>query len=204
MTLRSLVGIVFALAVLTGATAARIVTTSAEGRTATLIMDYKKATMTILMPAQHMYLVRPLTMPGAPGGPSATSLGAAPNPAAAPALTKEGPAETILGYLCNKYVTHANGNTTEIWATDELGSFSAFGRGNLGGPRADRGALPPGWDKALAGQNFFPMRVVGKDANGTEKFRMEVTAVTKEKLPDEDFVPPAGFQEFDMRKMMAH
>jgi hypothetical protein len=186
----------------TRADQARIITLGEAGKTATLIMDYKNAKMTIMMPAQHMYMVRPLSLPEAPSTPrNPTDDAAAP---AAPALEKEAATDTILGYLCNKYVLHAQGITTVIWATDELGSFSALGRGNFGPQRPGRAALPQGWQKAVAGKNFFPLRVVATDANGVEKFRMEVTGVTKEKLPDEDFVPPPGYQQFDPTRMMPH
>jgi hypothetical protein len=45
------------------------------------------------------------------------------------------------------------------------------------------------------------MRVV-TSAGGKEKFRLEVTAVEKEALPDSLFAAPADWRKFDIGSMM--
>jgi hypothetical protein len=65
-----------------------------------------------------------------------------------------------------------------------------------------KGAAPQGWEQALAGKELFPLRVVGKDKSNRESFRMEVTAIQKETLPDALFTPPADYKSFDMGGMM--
>jgi hypothetical protein len=174
----------------------RIETTGADGKVAAIIMDYKSHSMMIIMPSQHMYMKRPI-----PDEVPAARTGVAAN--AADALEKTSMTETIAGYPATKYVYHGPNSVTEIWATDQLGSFSALGHGGFGGQRG-RINTPQAWEKAIKAGNFFPLRVVTKDGAGVEKVRMEVTAVVKEKLSDAEFAPPAGFQEFDFNKLMPH
>ncbi|HVU23161.1 MAG TPA: DUF4412 domain-containing protein [Opitutus sp.] len=170
-----------------------------EGRTMSMIMDTRKQEMTILMPEQHMYMVHGI--PGAAAGPAAPKDG----PPDDATLEKTGDTEKILGYNCTKYVVKEpmHHTTTELWLTDELGNFMGLGSGP--GPMGmGRRAGPPraAWEKALAGKDVFPLRVVTHDASGAEKFRLEATEVKRESQPDSLFTPPADFRKFDMGAMM--
>ena len=77
---------------------------------------------------------------------------------------------------------------------------------NQGNPMAGgrRGAASgaQGWERALAGKELFPLRVIGHDKGGKENFRMEATAINKQTLPDALFTPPADYQKLDMGGMM--
>lgn len=168
------------------------------GRTMSMIMDTQKHEMTILMPQQRMYMVHELPTPGAQ--PEHNH-----QPPDDATLEKTGETEKILGYTCTKYVVKEprQNTTTDLWLTDELGNFTGLGSGP--GPMSmGRRAGPPraAWEKALAGKDAFPLRVVTHDANGEEKFRLEATEVKRESQPDSLFTPPADFRKFDMGAMM--
>lgn len=178
-----------------------------------MIMDTTKKEMTMLMDEQKMYMV--MSMQGA--------VDAAEKKSEDVKLEKTNETEKILGYTATKYVVTDKNTDTELWLAEGLGTFMSFsnkspmGRGR-GSPAAQA------WEKALEGKDLFPLRVVGmdkggsskgkgaekskdgkgkggKEGGGNETFRMEVTAIDKSSLPDSLFVPPAGYQKFDMGGM---
>lgn len=169
----------------------------AEAGGTAMIMNGEKQEMTILMPEQRMYMVMPLKAP--PGRPAA-----ARTPTPEQKNEKTGRTETILGYSCDEYVTTDGGDTTEMWITEELGSFAGLGASNpMAGMMGGGAPATPtaGWEEALQSKGAFPLRVVSRDAKGREKFRLEARKVEPGALPDSLFVPPAGFQKFAMPAM---
>lgn len=164
--------------------------------TAAAIIDYKNQQMIVLMPQQKMYMVRPLPSTATPSSPANATVKQAA--ASGSDLTETGVTETILGYTCTKWTHTSAQGTSEIWVTDQLGTFGGLPHG--GGPGAPQQA-PQAWESALKGKNFFPLRVV-TSTGGKEKFRLEVTSVEKTSLPDSDFAAPAGWRKFDLGAMM--
>jgi hypothetical protein len=165
---------------------------STERGTASMIMDINNHQMLMLIPQQQMYMVQPIPQ--------------APQQAAGDAKAFESNVqvtttkETILGYECTKIVaTGKDGSSSEVWVTDQLGTF--FGLSPGGGGPGRRSAAPQEWEAALKGKGYFPMRVV-TTMNGTQKFKLEVTAVEKMSLPDSEFAPPEGWRKFDLGSMM--
>ncbi len=162
-----------------------------RGGAAGMIMDFKNQQMIILMAAQKMYMVRPMQMPTGSPRPEASQAPKAE-------LVDTGVKETILGYTCTKYTYTGAKETSEIWVTDQLGTFGGlFHGGGPGGPSQ----RPAAWEGALKGRAFFPMRVV-TTTSGSKTFTLEVTSVEKTSLPDSYFSAPAGWQKFDMGAMM--
>lgn len=157
-----------------------------HGINATAILDFSKNEMIMLMPSQPMYMVMPLQ------GAAEAATG---HKADDVTLEKTAITEKILGYTCTKYLAKSQDSVTEIWATEELGSFQGLG-GAMGKTKAT-----PSWEKALVGKNFFPLRVVASDGQKTQ-FRMEATAVQAKTLPASHFAPPEGYRKFDMGGMM--
>jgi len=165
-----------------------------------VIINPAKQQMIMLMTEEKMYMVQ------------STAGNAGANETADKSQTsfeKTGTTEKILGYDCTKYIVKDKDSTTEIWATEELGAFMGTGPdsgggggGGMFGGRNGSGSGGKAWEAAIAGKNFFPLRVVGKNSRGKETTRMEVTAVEKTSLPASDFAPPAGFEKFDMEAMM--
>lgn len=161
--------------------------------TMSMIRDSKNQQMIILMAQQRMYMVQPIPQSGySPAAQPAA-------PAHGATLKETGEKETILGYLCTKYTESGPDGSTELWVTDQLGTFA--GLPQSGGPMARRPQTPPpSWEAAIKGRGFFPMRVVSSSSKGT--FRFEVTSVEKTSLPDSLFSPPDGWRKFDMGAMM--
>jgi hypothetical protein len=163
-----------------------------------MIMDMKNHQMIILMAQQQMYMVQPMGMN--PGSPQGSPYGApADHPVAAPAnssFTNTGIKEDILGYTCTKLIVTSDKATAEIWVTDQLGAFSGLFQGF-----GHRQQAPAEWETALKGVGFFPMRVISTQKDG-KVFKLEVTAVDKQSLPDSLFTPPEGWRKFDMGAMM--
>lgn len=183
-----------------------------------MIMDTTKREMTMIMDEQKMYMVMAL--------PDAAKQ-AMEKQSQEMQLEKTNETEKILGYTATKYVmTEKNGTETDLWLAEGLGTFMGFS-GNKNPMARGRGPAAPAWEQALAGKDLFPLRVVGYEkgartnkgksvekgkseekgkgkakSDGTESFRMEVTAIDKSAQPDSLFTPPAGYQKFDMGGMM--
>ncbi len=163
------------------------------GAGTTLIMDWKKQQVMVVVEEQQMYMTRPMpTMVDTPdpqGGASSKAL-------LDQSFVDTGKTEKVLGYTCKQYTNTANGITTRLWLTDQLGLFKGLGSElNSSGMQA--------WEKALHGKEAFPLRVIGTtDATGKEKYHMEVTSVTKQTLPDSTFLPPADYKPLDIGGMM--
>lgn len=161
-----------------------------------LIMDLTKKETTVIMDAQKMYMV--MAMPGteATGGQMAKS-------GEEPKLEKTGEKEKILGYLAEKFIATDQKSKTELWLAEGLGSFiGASGAAAMGGGSKGGSAPPQAWERALAGKDLFPLRVVAHDKGGKENFRLEATAIEKQTLAATVFSPPSGYQKFDMGGMM--
>jgi len=157
-----------------------------------MITDFKNQQILIIMAAQHMYMVRPIPQPGS------AQVAQAQQQASGATLQDTGTTETILGYTCKKYVVTGKEGTSEIWVTDQLGTFGGLFHG--GGP-GQRSQAPASWEAALQGKAFFPLRVV-TTSNGGKTFTLEVTAIDKEILSDSLFAAPEGYQKFDLGALM--
>lgn len=159
-----------------------------QKESAGMIMDLAKKEMITIMDSEKMYMVMPI--PDEEVAPKGTKQDDVK-------LEKTGQTEKILGYTAEKYISTTNGEKTELWLAEGIGAFSAMGSPNMGKKKSGTAA----WERALAGKDLFPLRVVGLDKAGKENFRMETTAINKQSLPDSLFTPPAGYQKFDMGGM---
>jgi hypothetical protein len=161
-----------------------------------MIMDLTKRETTMIMDQQKMYMTMAM--------PEAGAAGPAGKKGEDVTLEKTGEKETTLGHPAEKYVASSSEGKTDLWLAEGLGTFMmARGGGPMGGgKRGGNGPAAQAWEKALAGKELFPLRVVGHDIDGKESFRMEVTALEKKSIPDTLFAPPAGYQKFDMGGMM--
>jgi hypothetical protein len=153
-----------------------------------MIMDTDAKEMLMIMDEQKMYMSMKI--------PEAATEAAAKKGEDVK-LEKTGETEKILGYTATKYIATQKDTSTEMWLAEGLGTFMSFNQNN---PMAGRrgGANAQAWERALAGKDLFPLRVVGKDKAGKETFRMETTAIEKIKLPDSMFNPPDGYEKLDM------
>ncbi len=155
-----------------------------KGESASSIMNFAKKEMIMLMPSEKMYMVMPMQ------DVTDTAKSAAENVSP---LEKTSETEVILGYTCTKYITRDKDTVTEIWAAEGIGMFAGMGATNPMKPVA-RNA----WEAELVEKGFFPLRVIGKNARGREQFRLDVTSVEKQSLPDSVFTAPEGYERFEM------
>lgn len=157
-----------------------------------LDMQAKEMIMLMDMNGRKMFMRRPIPQPSA----EQTAKVREGHPMSAPEAT--GRTEMIAGYKATEYrTTTEKGEIVELWLTKGLGPFMSFSGGN---PMMGRSAPPAGWESFARDGNFFPMRMVTRDADGTEKMRMEVTSVDKTPLPDSLFSTD-GYSEFQIPGM---
>jgi len=155
-----------------------------------MIFDFQNQEMIILMEhgGQKNFMRRPFGQMIAAASAHAQ---AEHHSTAAPVAT--GRTEMIAGYLATEYkFTGQNGDTHELWLAKGLGTFMfPAAQGPMGG----HGAPSPEWAQAAREGGLFPLRVVTRDASGSEKGRMEVTRIEKTALPDSLFSTD-GYTEF--------
>lgn len=169
---------------------------NAGGHEMSTIMDLPKLEMIILMAERNMYMVMPLKKP------VEQAVEQHQGEAANVDIKRTGKTETILGYKTDQLLItdKDKGTVTELWVAPDLGNF--MGLGNSGGsPFGGRkqSASAAKWEEALKGsKGGFPLRVISHDAKGKETFKMEATKVEPGPLPESLFVPPAGYQKFEM------
>jgi hypothetical protein len=166
---------------------------SAEGNQIATILDMDKMEMTMLMPEQKMYMVHPIKKPVEQAAEQAAKSNAD--------IEVTGKTETILGYKCNQVLIKDKGTITECWLAEGLGAFQGLGGGQGGGGGmfgGKKSANAAKWEEALKGKEGFPLRVISRDAKGKEVYKMEATKIEPGKLPDSLFLPPAGFEKFQM------
>ncbi len=157
-----------------------------------MIVDLGKKQTIMIMDEQRMYMVMEMQEV------AAQAEKAAPGDVK---LEKTSETAKILGYDAVKYLATTDGTKTDLWLAEGIGAFMSMPDANpMGGGRAK--GSEQAWERALAGKDLFPLRVVGYAKNGKENFRMEATAIEKKSLPDSLFAPPAGYQKFDMGGMM--
>jgi hypothetical protein len=153
-----------------------------EGMKSAFIVDTPAKTMYVVMTAMQAYME--------------IKLDDAPKSAAnkeKPTVTRTGKKETILGYACEQIIVSYGGKETEIWATKGLGRFVQFD--------PETGGSGAAWERVLAGEDMFPLRVIEMDSKGKQVSRMETTAIEKKSLPDTLFKVPSNFNKMDIPMM---
>jgi len=162
-----------------------------RGGSVGIILDMQAKEMIMLMDmnGRKMFMRRPMPQPSA----EQTAKVREGHPMSAPVAT--GRTEMIAGYKATEYrTTTEKGEIVELWLAQGLGPYMSFSGGN---PMMGRSAPPAGWESFARDGNFFPMRMVMRDASGVEQTRMEVTSVDKTPLPDSLFSTD-GYSEFQI------
>jgi hypothetical protein len=112
-------------------------------------------------------------------------------------LRATGETTNLLGYTCTRYELKQRGEVMEIWATGALLPFQPYlqNQPHRFGPRM----MEEQWGELLKAKKLFPLLVVLRFENGSERMRFEVKSVTPEKIKKEDaarlFQPPPEYQE---------
>ncbi len=162
-----------------------------------MIMDYTKGEMIMLMHEQQMYMVHKLNDHKRP----VSTEGSDPDHEAHDVDVQDtGKTDTILGYRCNQFLVRDGDKTTEIWIAHGLGFFGGLGApgggGFMGRPRSSEKAAK--WEKIFKGKEGFPLRVITHDSDSKEVSRMEVTKIEKGGVSAADFAPPPEYKAFSM------
>lgn len=105
-------------------------------------------------------------------------------------LQATGETKRILDYRAEQYLYSEDGETTELWITDELPGFFMS-------PNPSSTEVSPAL-RALLDRNVFLLAATTRDANGRITGKMEVTGIEQTSLDDAEFRAPDGFQEMQM------
>jgi hypothetical protein len=161
----------------------------AQGGNAVSIINLAQQEMIILMPGQAMYMVMPLEQ--------ANQQVQKMRDRSDGTFEETNETVTILGYRCTKYVYTDQDGPTEIWAAEGFGAFVGLGA-------ASPANAAPGnrWEQELVKKGAFPLRVVGRNKSGKERFHLEAVSIEPQMLPDALFKVPPGYQLFSMAGMM--
>lgn len=114
-----------------------VVEKKGESTTMATIMDLGKSEMYILMPEQKMYMLQKIAPPQGSKDKVETTSDVT--------VERTGKTENILGYKTEHYIVKTREGSTEIWATDQLGTYmgtSAGESGGGGGFMGRRGSAP--------------------------------------------------------------
>jgi hypothetical protein len=121
----------------------------------------------------------------------------------APKLEKTDETTKIHGYTAQKYLLTSDEGKTELWLAEGFGKYTGFGEGFEKPPIQEANVdvpdpvVPWAWEWALAGQPLFPLRVITRDSNGSEIFRLEVKEIHPQPLSDGLFRPSSNYKKLD-------
>lgn len=146
-----------------------------------MIFDAKKRSMMILMPQQKMYMEIDLNLTGADSYFEGDSYQGN--------IKRTGEKKIIKGYECEKWIAEEDGQIIESWLTDQLGGFMFYGN-PMEGTGSD-------WKSKLSTPNLFPL-MVNVFESGKMVSSIEVLEINPQKLENSVFLPPSGFQRFEM------
>lgn len=141
----------------------------------------------VLLEAQRMYMEQPINDLRGARAPGASATAARAQAAPPPVIKRTGRKETIAGHACEHVlVTSAGDGEIDMCMARALGPFispaSALG-----------GAGMPAWQRALATDGGFPLKVTRPD--GTTL--LEVIRIVRRKLPASNFTVPDDFVKMD-------
>ncbi|MGH7230910.1 MAG: DUF4412 domain-containing protein [Nitrospiraceae bacterium] len=168
---------------------ARIELGGAEGnRQFAVVVDPENKKTLMLMPERKMVMEMPMEE------------GKTDQPASGKkhvSFTRTGKTDTILGHTCEQMLVKVEDTETEICGARGMGYYAGMHRPSMGGPSDSA----PAWAKELKEQGFFPLRVVSKGSDGTEKTRLEATKVEQKTLDTSLFSAPPDYKAFDRGNM---
>ncbi len=133
----------------------------------------------IVIDAQSIYMELPSSLDGVPTGVTAVE----------PKITRTGKRETIAGTVCEHVRVETGTDVTDVCMAQGLGPFlNILNAVRLGGKGA------PAWQRGLAADGGFPLKVTGADG----KVALEVKKIEKRKLSSALFVIPSHYTKVDM------
>jgi hypothetical protein len=165
------------------------VETDIGGQRRVTITDPAVQTTFILLPDQQAYMEMPVRQ-GGPGGAADDAK-----------LTKTGKTDKVAGHACEYWrLEISNGLSADICAASDLGSFVATMGGGMrrgGGGGGIAGGTRMMWQRAVAAQHLFPLKVVTHEG-GQDVVALEATKIEAKKLDASMFTPPSSYQKREM------
>lgn len=152
-----------------------------------MIYDSKKKIMTMLITHRKMYMESPLDLTNEKRDKKKKTTGY---------FKSTGKTKKIHGYTCEKFEFKNKGKKGEAWMTKDLGSFLFFRN------PSQQNSPKSNWQTAITTENYFPMVVSEINSEGKPIVMFEVLEIKAQKLTKTLFEPPAGYQKFDMSKMI--
>jgi len=111
-----------------------------------------------------------------------------------PEMVKTGKTDIILGYPVEQFVIRdEGGQELEFWATTELNISRSVRQAYSSGLPQGEGSSETEFFK----KGYFPLRSVIKAADGSNKFRLDITKVEKMPLDASLFVVPPDYQRVE-------
>lgn len=128
--------------------------------------------MFMLMDQQRAYMETPMDASRATAGPE-------------PKITRTGKTETIAGHACEHIlIAGTTGESTDVCLAKGLGTFFAAGVTQA----------MPAWQRQLASEGGFPLKVIGPDG----KVMLEATKIERKRLAPALFDVPDSYTRMDM------
>jgi hypothetical protein len=148
-----------------------------------MITDIVTRENIVILPAQKMYMVT-----------QDKDGGAHASPPDADSYKPTGRTDTILGRRVEEYASAGGDEYTEMWLVRDLGAFRMAGGG------LDATARKKSWEKYLADNGLFPLKVTSYKKKGDKQviYQLEVVKIEKASLPASLFTPPADYKKIDM------
>ena len=114
-------------------------------------------------------------------------------------VTKTGRRSKVAGYPCEIYVGKDDDGTSEVCVAKGISNAAFFGL--LSGDPVGGGDYPS-WVRAIIKDGGFPLRDIERDESGKEASREEAIQVEAQRLDDNLFAPPVGYQIRDYVPIM--
>ena len=152
-----------------------------------MIYNSKKKTMIIFITPKKMYMEIPLDL---------TNKKTDKKKQTTSYFKNTGKTKKIFGYNSEKFEFVNKGKKGEAWMTKDLGGFLFFRN-----PRRNS-STQSDWQRAIIAENYFPMVISEINSEGKSNVMFKVLEVKAQNLANSLFEPPAGYQKFDMSRMM--
>ncbi|HED08128.1 MAG TPA: DUF4412 domain-containing protein [Ignavibacteria bacterium] len=152
-----------------------------------MIYNSKKKMMIILITPKKMYMEVPLDLTNKKSDKKKKTKSYFKN---------TGKTKKIFGYNSEKFEFVNKGKKGEAWMTKDLGGFLFFRN-----PKQNSSSQSD-WQKAIIAENYFPMVISEINSEGKPSVMFKVLEVKAKNLANSLFEPPAGYQKFDVSKMM--
>jgi Domain of unknown function (DUF4412) len=155
------------------------------GGTSIGIADYAENKVYVLMPQLRSYMETDIS--------SQITNSVASNANKDVTIQETSEKETITGHACTKWIAQQENTINEIWVAKGIGKFFE--------PKGSASLLNDTWKEKISAEGGFPFKVIQKQKDGKEAFRMEVMKIDKASLDSALFSVPKDYKKFNVAGM---